>query len=280
MAVAEGGDAMTDRPLPWFGAGQDPGPSFSELLARTMPEARRDTHGPEAASVGGGHEHVPHGTTIIAIHYAEGVVMAGDRRATSGLQIAGRRMEKLQAADSHSGVAIAGAAGPAMELVRLFQTELEHYEKIEGMPLSLDGKANHLARLIRGNLPAAMQGFVATLLGRRRYFPQLAKGGQPSHTQLRARAEREAVNSPIQGSAADIIKLAMIQLPEALRSAKLKASMLLQVHDELVFEVPTPQLKKTAKVVQAVMQSAYKLKVPLKTDAKAGPNWEQMEPIA
>jgi DNA polymerase-1 len=87
------------------------------------------------------------------------------------------------------------------------------------------------------------------------------------------------VNSPIQGSAADIIKLAMIQLPEALRSAKLKASMLLQVHDELVFEVPTPQLKKTAKVVQAVMQSAYKLKVPLKTDAKAGPNWEQMEPI-
>ena len=164
MAVAEGGDAMTDRPLPWFGAGQDPGPSFSELLARTMPEARRDTHGPEAASVGGGHEHVPHGTTIIAIHYAEGVVMAGDRRATSGLQIAGRRMEKLQAADSHSGVAIAGAAGPAMELVRLFQTELEHYEKIEGMPLSLDGKANHLARLIRGNLPAAMQGFVVVPL--------------------------------------------------------------------------------------------------------------------
>ncbi len=126
---------------------------------------------------------------------------------------------------------------------------------------------------------AAERGYVETLLGRRRYFPQLAKGGQPSPTQLRARAEREAVNSPIQGSAADIIKLAMIELPRALRSAKLKASMLLQVHDELVFEVPTAQLKKTAKVVQQVMQSAYKLKVPLKTDAKAGPNWEQMEPI-
>jgi DNA polymerase-1 len=135
------------------------------------------------------------------------------------------------------------------------------------------------AYLDQARQQAADRGYVETLLGRRRYFPQLAKGGQPSHTQLRARAEREAVNSPIQGSAADIIKLAMIQLPEALRSAKLKASMLLQVHDELVFEVPTPQLKKTAKVVQAVMQSAYKLKVPLKTDAKAGPNWEQMEPI-
>jgi len=126
---------------------------------------------------------------------------------------------------------------------------------------------------------ATEQGYVETLLGRRRYFPQLSKGGQPGPAQVRARAEREAVNSPIQGSAADIIKLAMIELPDALRAAKLKGSMLLQVHDELVFEVPSAQLKKTAKMVQQVMQSAYKLKVPLKTDAKAGPNWEQMEPL-
>jgi DNA polymerase-1 len=135
------------------------------------------------------------------------------------------------------------------------------------------------AYLERAREQAAKQGYVETLLGRRRYFPQLTEGGQPALPQVRARAEREAINSPIQGSAADIIKLAMIELPGALRAAKLKGRMLLQVHDELVFEVPEAQLKKTAKVVQEVMQSAYKLKVPLRTDAKTGPNWEQMEPL-
>ncbi|MEE9216254.1 MAG: DNA polymerase I [Anaerolineales bacterium] len=126
---------------------------------------------------------------------------------------------------------------------------------------------------------AAEQGYTETLLGRRRYFPQLSKEGQPSPAQVRARAEREAVNSPIQGSAADIIKLAMIALPGALEEAGLGADMLLQVHDELVFEVPIKELKATAQVVQEVMQSAYKLKVPLMTDAKSGPNWEQMKPL-
>ncbi len=135
------------------------------------------------------------------------------------------------------------------------------------------------AYLDHAKLQAAEQGYVETLLGRRRYFPQLTPGGQPGPAQVRARAEREAVNSPIQGSAADIIKLAMLELPGALLGAKLKGRMLLQVHDELVFEVPTAQLKKTAKVVQQVMESAYKLKVALKTDAKAGPNWEEMEPL-
>jgi DNA polymerase-1 len=96
---------------------------------------------------------------------------------------------------------------------------------------------------------------------------------------VRARAEREAVNSPIQGSAADIIKLAMIALPSALDNAQLGADMLLQVHDELVFEVPKKELEITSQVVQDVMQSAYKLKVPLKTDAKSGQNWEQMKPL-
>jgi DNA polymerase-1 len=126
---------------------------------------------------------------------------------------------------------------------------------------------------------AAEQGYTETLLGRRRYFPQLSKDGQPAPAQVRARAEREAVNSPIQGSAADIIKLAMIALPSALDKARLGADMLLQVHDELVFEVPKKELEKTAQVVQDVMQSAYKLKVPLKTDAKFGQNWEQMKPL-
>ena len=126
---------------------------------------------------------------------------------------------------------------------------------------------------------AAEEGYTETLLGRRRYFPQLSKDGTPSPAQVRARAEREAVNSPIQGSAADIIKLAMIALPNALEEAGLKAEMLLQVHDELVFEVPTKELTKTAEVVQKVMRGAYKLKVPLKTDAKSGLNWEQMKPL-
>jgi proteasome beta subunit len=98
-----------------------------------------------------------HGTTICAIRYAEGVVMAGDRRATAGNMIAHRSMEKIYPADRHSGVAIAGAAGAAMEMVKLFQLQLEHYEKLEGVALSFEGKANTLAQMVRTNLPAAMQ---------------------------------------------------------------------------------------------------------------------------
>jgi len=105
-----------------------------------------------------------HGTTVVAIRFADGVVMAGDRRATSGMMIASRRIEKVFPADDFSGVAIAGAAGPAVDLVRLFQVQLEHYEKIEGETLSLEGKANQLAQLVRANLPAAMQGLVVVPL--------------------------------------------------------------------------------------------------------------------
>jgi proteasome beta subunit len=101
---------------------------------------------------------VTHGTTCVAIRYADGVVMAGDRRATSGNLISHRTIEKVFAADRHSGVAIAGAAGPAVEMVRLFQLQLEHYEKVEGAPLSLEGKANQLSQMVRNHLPAAMQG--------------------------------------------------------------------------------------------------------------------------
>jgi proteasome beta subunit len=100
---------------------------------------------------------ITHGTTICAICYADGVVMAGDRRATAGNVIAHRSMEKIYAADRYSGVGIAGAAGAAMEMVKLFQLQLEHYEKLEGIALSFEGKANTLAQMVRSNLPAAMQ---------------------------------------------------------------------------------------------------------------------------
>ena len=107
--------------------------------------------------VGGAFE-APHGTTIVAVTFDGGVVMAGDRRATMGNIIANRDMEKVFAADEYSAVGIAGTAGIAIELVKLFQVELEHYEKIEGTLLSLEGKANRLASMIRANLAMAMQG--------------------------------------------------------------------------------------------------------------------------
>jgi proteasome beta subunit len=106
----------------------------------------------------------PHGTTIVALTFPGGVVMAGDRRATMGNLIAQRDIEKVFHADDYSCVGIAGAAGLAIEMVRLFQVELEHYEKIEGATLSLEGKANRLAMMIRGNLGMAMQGLAVVPL--------------------------------------------------------------------------------------------------------------------
>jgi proteasome beta subunit len=106
----------------------------------------------------------PHGTTIVAVTFNGGVVMAGDRRATMGNVIAQRDIEKVFQADEYSAVGIAGTAGLAVELVRLFQVELEHYEKLEGSTLSLEGKANRLSSLIRGNLGMAMQGLAVVPL--------------------------------------------------------------------------------------------------------------------
>lgn len=103
---------------------------------------------------------LPTGTTVLALRYQEGVVIAGDRQATEGYQVASRRIEKVYTTDDHSAIAIAGAAGPCIEMVRLFQTELAHYEKLEGMGLSLEGKANKLAQMVRANLPLAIQGLV------------------------------------------------------------------------------------------------------------------------
>src|SRR5271163_4489532 len=140
-----------------FAPNEDPGPSFADLLQRAAPGAFPS--GPPGAL-----GDVPHGTTIVALRYAAGVVMAGDRRATEGVSIAHRGIEKVFPADRHSVVAIAGAAGPAIEMVRLFQTQLEHYEKVEGSSVSLEGKANQLSQMVRANLPAAMQGLAVVPL--------------------------------------------------------------------------------------------------------------------
>lgn len=134
------------------------GSSFTDFLRLTAPEllpGRRPLPPGLGASLG---DLAPHGTTIVSATFAGGVIVAGDRRATMGNLIASRDMEKVFAADSHSVVGIAGTAGIALEMVRLFQVELEHYEKVEGTSLSLDGKANRLALMIRGNLSVALQG--------------------------------------------------------------------------------------------------------------------------
>ena len=121
---------------------------------------------------------------------------------------------------------------------------------------------------------AAEHGYVETMLGRRRYFPELRN---PPNRQIQARAEREAINAPIQGTAADILKVAMINLPPAMEAAKLKAKMLLQVHDELLLECPKDELEKTVALVKEVMESAYTLSIPLETDAAWGSNWGDLK---
>ena len=135
--------------------------SFTDFLARFHPELlprRGALPGPVDAA------DTRHGTTIVAATHAGGVVMAGDRRATMGNVIAQRDIEKVFRADDYSCVGIAGTAGVATELVRIFQLEMEHYEKIEGVTLSLDGKANRLSTMIRGNLSQALQGLAVVPL--------------------------------------------------------------------------------------------------------------------
>ena len=144
--------------IPTFSPGDDPGPDFAALLRRqgrdpVLPDGPVSAAGP-----------VTHGTTVLAVRYADGVVMAGDRRATSGNLISHRSIEKVFPADRWSGVSIAGAAGPAIEMVKLFQLQLEHYEKVEGAALSLEGKANQLSQMVRNHLPAAMQGLAVVPL--------------------------------------------------------------------------------------------------------------------
>lgn len=153
-------------------------PSFADYLRRVAPETL-----PGAA---GGNFPAVHGTTIVAARYRDGVVMAGDRRATMGSAIAMRDIEKVFGADDRTIIGVAGVAGIAVELVRLFQVELEHFEKVEGLQLSFDGKANRLGALLRGNMAQAMQGLVVLPLfvgwderaGRGRMFSYDATGGR------------------------------------------------------------------------------------------------------
>jgi len=143
----------------------------------------------------------------------------------------------------------------------------EYFSDFPGVKQYLDG-----IRVL-----AARQGYVETLFGRRRYFPNLAN---PVNIAMRNREEREAINAPIQGTAADILKIAMLHLQPALEKSGSKAKLLLQVHDELVLEVPVSELKETAALVQKVMSESVSLSIPLVTDAKCGVNWGSMKPIS
>jgi proteasome beta subunit len=145
--------------MPMYSPEDDPGPDFVALVRRAGLEPPTLTMPTTPDPM-----RVTHGTTVVAMRYQDGVVMAGDRRATSGNLISHRTIEKVFPADRHSGVAIAGAAGPAIEMVRLFQLQLEHYEKVEGAALSLEGKANQLSGMVRSHLPAAMQGLAVVPL--------------------------------------------------------------------------------------------------------------------
>jgi len=124
---------------------------------------------------------------------------------------------------------------------------------------------------------AAQQGYVETLFGRRRYFPGLVS---QKNQNVRNREEREAINAPIQGTAADIMKIAMLRLPEVLQGSGLAARMLLQVHDELVFECPENEVQETARIVQDKMENAYTMSIPLLTEARSGLNWDDMTPVS
>jgi proteasome beta subunit len=165
--------------------------SFADFLAASAPQLLPGAPGdPQAAGPGTGqdvqHGMLPHGTTIVAVGFDGGVMMAGDRRSTAGNMIAQRDIEKVFRSDDYSCVGIAGVAGIGLELVRLFQLELEHYEKLEGRSLSLEGKANRLSAFVRGNLGAAMQGLVVVPLfagydeetGKGRIFSYDVAGGR------------------------------------------------------------------------------------------------------
>jgi proteasome beta subunit len=140
--------------------------SFTDFVATAAPHLLpgRSLPGLTAGAGAAGAVDIPHGTTIVALTFADGVVIAGDRRATSGNVIAQRDIEKVFVTDSHSAIGIAGTAGFGLQMARLFTVDLEHYEKTEGVSLSFDGKANKLAGMVQQNLGAALQGFVVVPL--------------------------------------------------------------------------------------------------------------------
>lgn len=137
------------------------GSSFFDLLRHDFSHLLPFQHLPQLlTSEGQLTASVPLATTILALRFVDGVIVAGDRQATEGFEVSSRRIEKVHNADAYSVIAIAGAAGPCLEMVRLFQIEMEHYQKIEGEELALDGKANKLAQMVKQNLPAAFQGLI------------------------------------------------------------------------------------------------------------------------
>ncbi len=153
-------------PFPNFSA--DPCSSFYQFLTSQRPEllpmARWETQLPPQeltdSSLTSRQLPWPHGTTVLAFTYDNGVIIAGDRRATEGFQIAANRMEKVFQTDGYSAMAIAGAAGPCVEMAKLFRIELEHYEKLDGQPLTCEGKANRLGHMVKANFPLVLQGLV------------------------------------------------------------------------------------------------------------------------
>ena len=168
------------------------GSSFFELLQQEFPQG--SAAAAAVAPAGAAPLAVPHGTTVLALRCSGAVVVAGDRLATEGYRVASRDVQKVYATDDHSLIAIAGAAGPCIEMAKLLRIELEHYEKIEGEALELEGKANKLSQMIRANLPAAMQGLVVVPIfagfDRRRRMGRLWKydvtGGRYEETEYEA----------------------------------------------------------------------------------------------
>ena len=153
-------DRLTTNPLTGSLSDSADRSSFSGFLRRNAPErlpnaGRPDGPGPTAGDA------LPHGTTIVALRYPGGVLIAGDRRSTQGNMIAGRDVQKVYITDDYTATGIAGTAALAVEFARLYAVELEHYEKLEGLPMTFAGKVNRLAIMVRGNLGAALQGFVA-----------------------------------------------------------------------------------------------------------------------
>lgn len=161
------------------------GSSFFEFLRTDHPELLPDFGGNDWSKV-----ELPHGTTVLSLVYADGALMAGDRLATEGYQVATRDIEKVYKIDETCAMAIAGAAGPAIEMMRIFRVELEMWQKLEGHELTFEGKANRLSFLIRQNLPAAMQGMVVMPLfagfdhekGRGRIYKFDVTGGRYAET--------------------------------------------------------------------------------------------------
>ena len=223
--------------LPLFSTTEDPGPDFAGLIRRLqvplhptmgMPSGGAASGGMPGGGAGGAE--FRHGTTVVALRFADGIVMAGDRRATEGHAIAHRAMQKVFPADRYSAVAIAGAAGPAVEMVRLFQTQLEHYEKVEGVVLSLEGKANQLSQMVREHLPLAMQGLAVVPLfagydvtrGTGRIFTYDVTGGHYEETEHNATGSggRDARTTIKLGYRADMARDEAVELAiEALYEA-------------------------------------------------------------